>query len=376
MTIASSAFDRPTCAARTVGRSSFSERRCFMLFHTVVIGIDFTDASLRAARWVTSVMAPRSQVVLVHAMPVPPLPSYLRSELPAAQAAMAAHGVSALDACLRGVGESLAPGRVRVALRSGRPAEALASVAEEAGAELVCVARGKRRHGSARFGATTPERLLAATRRAVLVVPGDFAAPSRIIAGVDERQGGEAVLDAACDLASAFGAGIDAVHVVEPELEAYAHASTRFLRAAADEPETTWVHDRACEWMTRASRGARAAGAPPNVVVRRGDPGPELIRHARLGTGGLIVIGRGGESPDASISPRSPGPGSTARLVAWSSTCPVLIVPLRSRTGPELVPRDRRRGRSTVLELHATYAGQERPDTPFPAARCIPGAVA
>ena len=353
-----------------------------MDFHTVVIGIDFTEASLRAARWVTSVMAPRSQVVLVHAMHVPPLPSYLRAELPAARAAMAAHGVSALDACLRGVAESLAPGRVRVALRSGGPADVLAAVAEESGADLVCVARGKRRQGSARFGATTPERLLAATRRATLVVPGgDFTAPTRIIAGVDERRGGEAVLDAACDLASSFAARIDAVHVVEPELEAFAHATTQFIRISAvandtaasgangdERREVTWVHDRAREWITRALRDAQAAGACRKVIVRRGDPGPEIIRHSRLEAGGLIVVGRGGELPETSISPGSPGLGSTARLVAWSSTCPVLIVPLRARSGPELVPRDRRRDRSAVLRLHVVHAGPVPHDAPFPAA--------
>jgi hypothetical protein len=50
-------------------------------FRKIVVGIDFSDASLAGARWVSSCLAPRAELLLVHVVPVPRPPVYLHEHI-------------------------------------------------------------------------------------------------------------------------------------------------------------------------------------------------------------------------------------------------------------------------------------------------------
>ena len=358
-----------------------------MRLRTVVIGIDFSDASLRAARWVASHIAPEAELVLVHVVPGPRLPSYVRSRVPK-PGDMAVNGASALSNCLRGIGESLSPGRARVELLSGAPAEALAFVADEIGADLICVGRGSRRHGSARFGATMPLRLLAWTRVPTLVGPGAvLGTPSRLVAGVDERSGGAIVFDVACAWARTLGARLDAVHVIEPEIETFVAAARQFteesecvgamvesIQRPGGRPHAAWLRDRAGEWVAGSLREARVGGLCATSVVFSGDPGQELVRHARVGRSELIILGRGGDLSHAEVPVGSLKLGSTMRLVLWAAACPVLVLPTDAPRRPvDPSPRGERK-RSRLLEFRPSRGPRNGKGQPlFPAARLDAG---
>jgi nucleotide-binding universal stress UspA family protein len=349
---------------------------------SVVIGMDFSDVSLRAARWIASHIAPEAELVFVHVIPGPRLPSYVRSRVPG-PGAIAVDGATALRNCLHGIAESLGPGRARVELLSGPPAEALAFVADEIGADLICIGRGSRRHGSARFGATTPLRLLAWTRVPTLVAPSAvFGTPSRLVAGVDDRAGGAIVFDVACEWASTFGARLEAVHVIESEIETFVAAARQFTEEAdcagpmldsiqrrRGQAHVAWLRDRARDWVAARLRETcideRCAGA----IVCSGDPGQELVRHARVGRSELILLGRGGDLSHADVPAGSLKLGSTARLVLWAAACPVLVLPTDSLRRPVDTPTRGTRERSRLLEFrpgHGSRNGKVGP--PFPAA--------
>jgi nucleotide-binding universal stress UspA family protein len=352
-----------------------------MALRTVVIGIDFSDASLGAARWVASHLAPEAKLVLVHVIPGPPMPAYVQSRIPAA-GETAIGDAGALTGRLRGVADLLGNGRARVELLSGMPAEGLALIADAVGADLVCVGRAPRSRGSARFGAMMPLRLLTWTRVPTLVVPvGEPGPPSRIVVGVDDRPGGSVLFDAARELATRFRASVDAVHVIEPDLEALVTAVARrrdgagaddrpvFPNGGSRPADSAWLHDRAREWV---SQGMRASGAEAAVtsLVQTGDPGPEIIRHSRLRRGDLIVVGRGGDSSHAGVPVGSLRVGSTTRLVLWAATCPVLVLPLDAACRPVQPPSRTTRERARTLQFHPVRSLREARSTPpFPAAR-------
>src|SRR5689334_2366859 len=131
-----------------------------MPYRRVVVGVDFTDPSLSAARWVARRFAPDAEVVLVHALPGPDTPSYLRPFLsPAVELSAAVAPV--FYGGLRGLAGLIGAGRAHVYMAVGHPADVLARAAQQFDADVVCVGRGARRRGSARFGSTTAMRLLA-----------------------------------------------------------------------------------------------------------------------------------------------------------------------------------------------------------------------
>lgn len=329
-----------------------------MRLDTVVVGVDFSSASLAAARWVAAEVAPRAEVVLVHVLRVPEAPPFLRPHL-APMLEVVADVAPALRGGLRSLARLIDPERVRIEMHAGAPAEALARAAATAGADLVCVGRMPGRRGGARHGASTAHRLLARTSAPVLVVPaGARGRPERVLAAVGDDPRAGAVLRAAAPLARAWEARVDALHVLAPELRALAHAS----RPADDAPGATrrlarlgggdvvplvldeaQLERRTSEWLESLLDGAGVAHATGAAHVRTGDPGQEVVALAHAGRHDLIVVGRGGERACACACSRGATEGaergalpvgSGTRLVVAAAPCPVLVLPPAACTEP------------------------------------------
>jgi nucleotide-binding universal stress UspA family protein len=196
-----------------------------MRLNTIVVGIDFSERSLATARWVAHHLSPGAQLIFVHVVPEPETPSFLRPHLKGVLEEVS-DIAPALTPGLRGVADLVAHGRHRIEIVSGIAADGLAQVAADAGADLICLGRRRLRRGGARFGATTAHRLLARTRVPVLIVPGgDHSTPTRILAALDARDGGDAVVRGAARLAGSREARVDAVHVLSPHLRDLIHSS-------------------------------------------------------------------------------------------------------------------------------------------------------
>jgi len=313
-----------------------------MQLNKIVIGIDFSDASLAGARWVAEHLAPKAELLLVHVVPLPRPPIYLHEHI-ASTIDQRSTLVPRLYTALRGFADLLGNDRARVGIRTGVPWSAIASVADEVKADLICVGRGNKRQGSSRFGATTPQRLLGVSPVPVLVIPQGVAAkPHRVLAAVSGRRGGERVMRVASSLASEWGLRLQAVHVVEPDVRQDARLSTGGSgmrptgQASAtlgrtigiDSLDDSALCTLASQWVaSTVSVAGLTAGEPASIRI--GDAGQELISMARSEDGlSVIVMGRVDESLPVPTARPQYRCGSTARMVLWAAPGPVLVLPL------------------------------------------------
>jgi len=315
-----------------------------MQFKKIIIGIDFSDASLAGARWVADHLAPKADLLLVHVVSVPRPPIYLHEHIAPTidqRSALAPR----LYTALRGFADLLGYGRARVGIRTGVPWSALARVADEVKADLICVGRGNKRQGSSRFGATTPQRLLGVSRVPVLVIPqGIVMKPSRVLAALSGRPGGERVMPVAKSLASAWGSQLEAIHVVEADVRQDSRISpgasrTRMIGTQStddgrnigiDALDESALCTLAGQWIASTISGAgMTAGERPSIRI--GDAGQELIASARNEPGpSVVVMGRVGETlpiPPLRAQYRC---GSTTRMVLWAAPGPILVLPFES----------------------------------------------
>jgi nucleotide-binding universal stress UspA family protein len=334
-----------------------------MQFQKIVVGLDFTDASLAAARWVAT-FAPDAEIVLAHVVREPRIPSYVRSQIPSTLESEASVP-SGVRGGLRALANLIGGDRVRFDVLAGDPPTALAKLANQESADLLCLGRGRRRRGSARFGGTTAQRLLVRTRVPTLVVPALHPRmPIRILAAVDDRRGGESVFDVSCGLGASGEACVETLHIIEPDVRAFVRAAGEGApngeanehgarRGNATAHDDAWLYQRSREWVDASLENVSIRTSRIASVIGAGDPGQEIIRHARRSSAHLIVIGRGGDASQASLPSGAFPLGSTTRLVLWAAPCAVLVLPLGSLSVGPRAPTDERQLRlsTQVVEL-------------------------
>jgi nucleotide-binding universal stress UspA family protein len=338
-----------------------------MQFDRVVIAVDFSAASLAAARWVATQLAPRAELALVHVVSEPAAPSFIRPHLPSVEE-VAAELTPALLGALRGLANVVGSDRTTIKLLTGTPADALARFGREFGADLICLGRRRRRRGAARFGDTTAQRLLAQTRIPVLVVPAARPTlPARVLVAVDDQSDLAMNLRAANDVAQSCEAALEVLHVLAPELPKFVSLGLAESSAAADhsdldrsEPVELYLSGKARleslthDWLASQVRQIDRSARRVTTHVRIGDPGEQIVKLVHAAGADLVLIGRGRDEPSVGAleEVRRTGTafhlGSTARLVLWASPCPVLVLPPAGRPAQPEPPR-----RSDLRRFHS-----------------------
>lgn len=312
---------------------------------TIVVGIDFSAESERAARQALEIARRMgSEVVLLHAGDKLERPDLGESASKATREALEVYWAQ-LDAALRAHRDQLAALRERLSgqgatisqvLSEDFPVQAIGKVARELGAELVVVGTHGRTGLRWFFLGSVAEAVVRTCPTDVLVARRDDAHAGgyrRICVATDFSPAAERALGRALDLA-APGAQIDVVHFLGIRFPEGLYGGAPF----APPPDSL---------ERELSAAARERGESLLAAVRRPDtrmelligpgaPIPGIIHRVEAAAYDLVAVGRNGRR-----GPRELILGTAAQAVTRRAPCSVLI------TGAEAcaaTPPERARG--------------------------------
>jgi nucleotide-binding universal stress UspA family protein len=143
----------------------------------------------------------------------------------------------------------------------------------------------------------------------------------RIIVATDFSEGSDTAMEQAIGLASALGASLDLVHVLDPALLTTPAGLGGVAMGDADV-----LIERIDEALASRVERVQRAGLVCQSDSLDGFPPREIVRHARKTGADLIVLGTHGRTGIAHAIM-----GSTAERVVQRSSCPVLVIPPERR---------------------------------------------
>lgn len=307
------------------------------LLERILIGVDFRQPSLAAARWATAHFGTCAQIELAHVLPIPEVPGFLRPMMPVLDDRLETASGSPLPG-LRGFAATLGARDLSLQVRVGPPSKAWLTWPEASrqiswywGARLWTGSRGR-----------TLERLIRQLTVPALVIGGGTEErPRRILAAVDDAPIGGKVVDWAAALAQHFGAELTLLHVLSDTLLAH-----DWLWEESSRQESGCVRlGSSFRWVAPTHawlRGLGPTGGQPSVartIVAVGAAGPVILERARAVRADLIVVGRNGAHAIGAADI-----GSATRLALRGARVPVVVVPgtdaLRPRHAASGVIRD------------------------------------
>lgn len=239
---------------------------------------------------------------------------------------------------------------VDVRLEQGRPAERIVDLAREVGADLTVLGSRGKGGATARSLGSTAQQVLALSRTSVFIAPSSLAAtstPKRILVPLDGSLRGESVLPTAARMASAHGAELLLVHVVQEPLP------TALLHATEDMELATKLATRLEVVATRYLKDleqqlAHEVASVRTLVVRHANARQCLLETAQKERSDLVVLLAHGSACDSAQSF-----GSVAAYLLNRSTVPLLVIQDLPEADPDRpVDVDERR---TPPSLRASY---------------------
>jgi len=288
-----------------------------MTSRSIIVGVDFSEASLTATRWTAQQLANDADLVLVHAVCIPEPPSFLRGLYPPTEP-LREDARRGADIRLRELAESLGRPRIRTEVRIGRPDEVLGVIAEECRAQLVVIGTHGERPGIWRLLGGTAERVTRAARTATLLARQlPAAAPRKVLLALDESELVRPIIDWTARLAAQHATESIVLYIVSPLLHAATIGpSSNELRRAEDR-----IRASTEAWLQEKLAGTALEGA--RVVVEFGDAGLEILAAVHRFQADLLVVGTHGARP------RAPGfMGSVVEFVLRNGSGPVLVAAL------------------------------------------------
>jgi len=289
-----------------------------MQLKRVIVGVDFSEASLAAARWTARHFAPEAEFVLVHAIEIPEPPGFLRQILPP-DGELARTAKAGGDRRLREFGQSLGVDRVWIEVREGRPADLIPAVAIEMDADLIVVGEHGKRGGLRDAMGSTAENLVRTSPVPVLLARGlPEGSPRSILMPVDESEILNLALGWGRLLAERFHATPRAIYAVHPKLLGRLRLISTELKERALEEK---LLDDARAWLVKRLEACGFDAEDARTSVTVGDPGQEIVAAARRFDVDLIVMAsRGAGGVGRALM------GSVARTVLRGAPCPVLVI--------------------------------------------------
>jgi nucleotide-binding universal stress UspA family protein len=288
-----------------------------MKIRRIVVGVDFREPSVAAARWTALELAPQAEIVLVHAVDLPKPPRPLRGVLAPVEP-VAENAVAGARARLANLGPWVDGTRVVGEVATGHAAECLIEAVDTHGADLLVVADHGERRGVWEFLGTTAERVIQRASVPVLVARGlPEGPPRRILAAVDDSSVARRALRWAVFLGRQLDAKVVPLHALEPVV----HAPIELAGLMPIEEIHQDLQVETGRWLKEEAREAGAGSDVSRCQVRVGEPVHEIFDAIQRERADLVVIGSRG-----AYSPIGAALGGVARAVLREAVVPVLVV--------------------------------------------------
>lgn len=302
-----------------------SQAQVDMRLDTIVVGMDFSRQATGTTRWLSTTLAPRARLVLVHAIEPPGRPPFpIANTLPEPALAFdaRAHATEQLREASTAIGRNIA----RTEIRFGRAHEVVLQVAAETGADMIAVGpHGTRAHESLLLG-TTADSLVRSSGIPVLI---GGRSPMRgrtdVVAAVTESPATTAVLGWADLAARRLDGRLTVLHAIEPA--AYSHLASMAAAHAHGEPavERAEVQGELRRQTLHWLRECANCGIDTTRVAPQVEEGPaaeSIVRFAARERAALIVVGR-----HQTLRGLPAMLGRTVRHVLHEARCAILVVP-------------------------------------------------
>lgn len=290
-------------------------------YQTIVVGIDFSEASERSLALAAQVADQFNarRLHLVHVVSIPTA-AVLPALSPSSEAGQRA--LSQAETELGTVSVPKTASRVTREVRAGNPADQLARVAEEISADLVVVAgRGHSVLAEMLLG-SVPSSLIRVARCPVLIHAGStHAQPFQdILAAVDLSPISRNVLENAFGMANRYGATVRVLSLFE---HPFFESASGILPKAIGQAEIEALGEEHRKHVMELIARVPANGAKVEVeVMSKAPPANVILDVARMLDADLIVLGTSGQGAWHRMIL-----GSTANFVLSRASCPVLVVP-------------------------------------------------
>lgn len=283
----------------------------------LLVAVDFSPASLAAAKWAASTVAPGADIVLAHVVDVPTPPSFLRS-LFGSVGEVEASAIPGAQQRLEELRASLGWADAKLDVRTGKAFKALRDACDEHKSELMVIGPHGDRSGLGRLLGSTAERAVRESSCAVLIAAGgEHGKPKRILVAVDDSPAGQKALTWAARLAKDQNAELIAVNVVDSMLA----GAVRMGGATAErEKAIAQLRAESDRWLHEATAGIELPTGKLRLVVRVGHPADEVVNAGREAGADVLVVGRNATGVTNTL-------GSIADFVIRASTTTTVVIP-------------------------------------------------
>jgi nucleotide-binding universal stress UspA family protein len=284
-----------------------------MSLERILVGVDFRQPSLAAARWVSEHFG-SSNVEILHVNPVPETPGFLGAEFHRGQDA---NGTSLAGRTkgLRGFAETLPAPNVSTQVRVGDEVAELTRRAKTWDANMV-VLGGPR--ASAASGRTLHRLIRNLDAPALVIGPKGGQVLQHILVALDDAPIAAALVRWSQTMAKHFGARLTLLHVLSDKLMS---GNPGGVSDNVDVGRQVMIN-RAHAWMRELYH--RAAGEPftGRTTVAVGPAGPVLLEHADAVEADMIVVGRNGRHAVGETEL-----GAVTKLMLRAAQVPVAVIP-------------------------------------------------
>ena len=268
-----------------------------MQLDRVVIGVDLTEPSIHAAKWVARQFSPDATIVLLHCLN------------PLLVERRAADEREVAERTLADLARKIGTRRSSFRIRIGDPARCLADLAAELDADLIAVGSHEEHPDRLPALGSTAERLVRCSPVPVLLCSGAHSgAPRSVLLPLDSVEVTTELADWTGALAERFDAQLALVHVESSARDT--HLTSPSVSGPGARVSTT-------PW-SRVARARPAHRVFVDAVV--GDRADAVLAESkRFGTE-LVLL----QAPD---DDDTAGPANPVSRVLRSSECPVLVIP-------------------------------------------------